>query len=122
VVATPAGAALGVSQGAGPSSTQPTTPSVVGVPLARAPAARHLRRTHRAAAPHAVIRPASTPIPWRGADPLDVQSATTLRVVSASPHRNGMLLLAGAGALALLVLASGAMLRALVRMEERLWA
>lgn len=122
VVPTPAGPGIGLAQGGGEQTSHPAAPvaRVIRVPLAHRPRKHATRHVRRLLETRVLPRPTSVPVPWRGPDPLDVQSAMSLPTVSASPRKSGVLLLAGAGALALLVLASGAMLRVLVRMESKL--
>jgi hypothetical protein len=116
VVPRPTSSGIGVissAQSGGSTTTTATTAIQPSVPVRRS-----IRRTvhharHRAAWVATVARQVTTP--WH-VDPLLAGAAVSTQPTA--PQRNGLLLLLGSAAMAVLALASASMLRLLRRMDE----
>lgn len=108
---------LGLTQGATGTHTTKrttTTPIIQLRATTRHRTASSTRQRRRTAA-HATIPQLNIGSLWHGSDPFHAQTAALTSPVSS--HSDGLVLLFGALGLTVLVLASGSLLRVLVRME-----
>jgi len=114
----PQGAGVGIAAAPAASGRRPSARSLIRVPLRHR--ARRAARGHQVRVAKTGVHPTWSPVPWHGPDPLDIRNALAASFTGAASHRGGWLLLAGAGALALLALAGGTLLRTLIRMQREL--
>ncbi len=115
VIPRPTGSGITLAPTGAESSANSTAGAAIRVPL-RETRTAHARTHVKDAARGLTVQPAQVAVPWRGRDPLDVRTAVSSLL--APPSRNGMLLLSGAVAFAVLALASASLLRLLARMNQ----